>query len=200
MLPKCKISPRVQLHNLLWAQKLKTFIRNYPNLAITFPTIWRCTGNLFKISLKFKMAATNQLHNLLWPQKLKLCKKVVEFYNQILHDMEMCRWFFKHTGYYNFLAKLKRHNQAKMIVSPWYNKTDYSIVRYSFLNSILDRHSGIIDHFNEILDRHNGIVDRYNEILYRYNGIVGCYNGLIRRYNGFVGHYSVILDRHITKY
>ena len=24
MLPKCKISPRVQIHNLLWAQKLKT--------------------------------------------------------------------------------------------------------------------------------------------------------------------------------
>ena len=65
MLPKCKISPRVQLHNFSWAQKLKTLIRNYPNLTITLPTIWRCTGNLFKISLKFKLAATNQLHNLL---------------------------------------------------------------------------------------------------------------------------------------
>ena len=65
MLTECKISPSVKLHNLLWAQRLKTLIRNYPNLTITFPTnvtIWRCTGNLFNISLKFKMAATNQLY------------------------------------------------------------------------------------------------------------------------------------------
>ena len=52
-------------------KKLKTLIKKYPNFTITFPMIWRCTGNLFKILLKFKMAATNQLHNLLWPRKLK---------------------------------------------------------------------------------------------------------------------------------
>ena len=75
MLPKCKISPRVQLYKLLGAQKLKTLIRNYPNLTITFPTIWRCTGNLFKISLKFKMAATNHLHNLLGPQNSNFVRK-----------------------------------------------------------------------------------------------------------------------------
>ena len=39
------------------------------------------------------MAATNQLHNLLWPQNSNFCEKVVKFYNQILHDMEMCRYF-----------------------------------------------------------------------------------------------------------
>ena len=100
----------------------------------------------------------------------------------------------------NFLVKLKRHNQLWRFNTPAVTMIDYSIVRYSFHNSILDRHSGIVDGYSEILDRYNGIVDRYNEILYRYNGIVDCYNGLVRRYNGFVGRYSVILDRHITKY
>ena len=48
-------------------------------------------------------------------------------------------------------------------------KTDYSIVRYSFHNSILDRHNGMVDRYNEILDRYNRIVYRYIEILDRYN-------------------------------
>ena len=51
------------------------------------------------MSLKFKMAAKNQFYNLLLLQKLKLCKKLGKFYNQILHDMEICRLFFKQTGY-----------------------------------------------------------------------------------------------------
>ena len=45
------------------------------------------------------MAAKNQLYNLLWLQTLKLCKKLGKFYNQILHDMEICRLFVKYTGY-----------------------------------------------------------------------------------------------------
>ena len=102
----------------------------------------------------------------------------------------------------SFFSEMRGIKGLRPQLSPSYNKTDYSIVEYSFHNSI-DRHSGIVDRFNEILDRYNGIVDRYNEILYRYhgyNGIVDRYNGLVRRYNGFVGRYSVILDRHITKY
>ena len=49
--------------------KLK--VRNYSNLAITFPTIWRCAGDFFTVLQKFKMAATDQLHFFLWAQKLK---------------------------------------------------------------------------------------------------------------------------------
>ena len=44
----------------LWAQKLK--VRNYSNFTITFPTIWRCARDFFKVLLKFKIAATNQLY------------------------------------------------------------------------------------------------------------------------------------------
>ena len=36
-------------------QKLKVI--NYSNFAITFPTIWRCTGDCLEVLLKFKMAA-----------------------------------------------------------------------------------------------------------------------------------------------
>ena len=36
-------------------------VRNYSNFTMTFPTIWRCAGDFFKVLLKFKMAATDQL-------------------------------------------------------------------------------------------------------------------------------------------
>ena len=36
-------------------------VRNYSNFTITFPTIWRCAGDFFKVLLKFKMAATDRL-------------------------------------------------------------------------------------------------------------------------------------------
>ena len=37
-------------------------VRNFSNFTITFPTIWRCAGDIFKVLLKFKMAATDQLN------------------------------------------------------------------------------------------------------------------------------------------
>ena len=49
MLPKLKRRPEVN-----------SKIQN-SNFAITFPTIWRCAGDFFKVLLKFKIAATNQL-------------------------------------------------------------------------------------------------------------------------------------------
>ena len=36
-------------------------VRNYSNFTITFPTIWRCAGDIFKVLLKSQMAATDQL-------------------------------------------------------------------------------------------------------------------------------------------
>ena len=43
------------------AKPLKLKVRNYSNFTITFPTLWRCAGDFFKVLLKFKMAATDQL-------------------------------------------------------------------------------------------------------------------------------------------
>ena len=43
------------------AKTLKLKVRNYSNFTITFPKIWRCAGEFFKVLLKFKMAATDQL-------------------------------------------------------------------------------------------------------------------------------------------
>ena len=43
------------------AKILKLEVRNYSNFTVTFPTIWRCAGDFFKVLLKFKMAAKNQL-------------------------------------------------------------------------------------------------------------------------------------------
>ena len=36
-------------------------VRNYSNFTITFPTIWRCAGDISKALLKFKMVDTEQL-------------------------------------------------------------------------------------------------------------------------------------------
>ena len=43
------------------AKTLKLEVRNYSNFTITFPMIWRCAGDFFKVLLKFKMDATDQL-------------------------------------------------------------------------------------------------------------------------------------------
>ena len=43
---------------------LKNFVgakTYYSNITITFPMIWRCGGDFFKVLLKFKMAAIDQL-------------------------------------------------------------------------------------------------------------------------------------------
>ena len=53
----------------------KNLVRNYSNFTIIFPTIWRCTGDYFKVFLKFKMAAMDELHNFLW----------VHFFLEIVH-------------------------------------------------------------------------------------------------------------------
>ena len=53
------------------AKTKKLKVRNYSNFTITFPTIWRCAGDIFKVLLKFKMAATDQLQFFGGVQKLK---------------------------------------------------------------------------------------------------------------------------------
>ena len=59
MLPKFKMAARGQLRKILWAQKLQNLeVRNYSNFTITFPSIWRCAGDL--VLLIFKMDATDQ--------------------------------------------------------------------------------------------------------------------------------------------
>ena len=55
---------------------------NYSNVTTTFPTIWRCAGNFFKVLLKFKMAAMDGLHNFLWSQELKKLK------SEIIHILQ----------------------------------------------------------------------------------------------------------------
>ena len=35
---------------------------DYSNFTITFPTIWRCACDFFKVLPKFKMAAMHELH------------------------------------------------------------------------------------------------------------------------------------------
>ena len=48
ILPKYKMTARGQLQKNLWAQKLLNLVRNYSNFTITFPTIWKCEGDLFQ--------------------------------------------------------------------------------------------------------------------------------------------------------
>ena len=49
--PKCFVGAKI----------LKLKVRNYSYFTITYPTIWRCAGDFFKVLLKFKMDATDQL-------------------------------------------------------------------------------------------------------------------------------------------
>ena len=44
--------------NFLWEQKL---VRDFSRFTITFPTIWRCAGDFFKVLLKFKIVVMDQL-------------------------------------------------------------------------------------------------------------------------------------------
>ena len=53
------------------AKTLKLNVRNYLNSTITFPTIWRCAGDIFKVLLKFEMAATDQLQLFGWRKNFK---------------------------------------------------------------------------------------------------------------------------------
>ena len=69
------------------AKTLKLEVGNFSNFTITFPTIWRCAGNFFKVLLKFKIAATDQFQFFWWALKLK---KLFKFYHHIPHDIEMC--------------------------------------------------------------------------------------------------------------
>ena len=59
------------------AKTLKLKVRNYSNFTITFPNIWRCAGDFFKVLLKFKMAATDQLHFFLLARKLKKIVRLI---------------------------------------------------------------------------------------------------------------------------
>ena len=43
------------------AKTLKLKVRNYSDFTITFPTIWRCAGDFFRVLQNFKMAAKDQL-------------------------------------------------------------------------------------------------------------------------------------------
>ena len=47
------------------AKTLKLKVRNNSNITITFPTIWRCAGDFFKVLMKFKMAVMDEHHNFL---------------------------------------------------------------------------------------------------------------------------------------
>ena len=52
---------RSTINFVVGAKTLKLKVRNFSNFTITFPMIWRCAGDFFKVILKFKMAATDQL-------------------------------------------------------------------------------------------------------------------------------------------
>ena len=60
---KFKMAAMDQLHFFVSANTQKLKVRNYSNFTITFPTTWRIAGDLLKILLKFKMAATDQPFN-----------------------------------------------------------------------------------------------------------------------------------------
>ena len=54
---------RSSLKFFVGAKTLKLIVRNDSNFTITFPIIWRCASDFFKVLLKFKMAATDQLYS-----------------------------------------------------------------------------------------------------------------------------------------
>ena len=66
------MAARGRLQIFLWAQKLQNLKSEIIQILLfTFPTIWRCASDFFKVLLKFKMAAMDKLHIFLWAQKLK---------------------------------------------------------------------------------------------------------------------------------
>ena len=58
MLQKFKLVARGQLQFFVGAN---INLKKYLNFTITFPTMWRCTHNFFKVLQKFKMAAMDEL-------------------------------------------------------------------------------------------------------------------------------------------
>ena len=60
------------LNFFVGAKTFKLNVRNYSNFGVTFPTIWRCAGDFFKVLLKFKMSTTDQQSIFLKLQKLKV--------------------------------------------------------------------------------------------------------------------------------
>ena len=59
--------------------------------------IWRCADDFFKVSLKFKMAATDQFYFFGWCKNSKkiLGNFFLKFQHHIPSNMGMCKWFFK---------------------------------------------------------------------------------------------------------
>ena len=57
---------------------------------MTFLATWGCASDFLEMLSKLKMAARGQLQIFLWTQK-KLCRKLVQFYYHIPHDVEMCK-------------------------------------------------------------------------------------------------------------
>ena len=77
MLPKFKIFLQRSTSNFFVGTKTpKLKVGYYSNFTITLPMMWRCASDVFRVLLKFKMAAMIKLHIFLWAQKLKKLKSV----------------------------------------------------------------------------------------------------------------------------
>ena len=76
---------------MLRMQKIDVVI--FLNFPITFPMIWRCACDFFKVLQKFEMAAMHELHIFLRAQDLKI--EVRKFYNMqmILLKFKMVDFF-----------------------------------------------------------------------------------------------------------
>ena len=69
MQPNSKWPPEVNSTIFCGRKNLKLHVRDYSNFRITFPTIWRCAGDFFKVSKwlpwinfnSFKVAKTQKL-------------------------------------------------------------------------------------------------------------------------------------------
>ena len=114
MLPKFKMAATGQHHIFLWARKLKNLEDiNYLNFLITFLMIWRCAVDIFKVLLKFQLAAMDQLHFYrakTWSQKL------FNFYNHIPHDMEL--FSIGRNGSITFLWGKKLESEIIQFLAP----------------------------------------------------------------------------------
>ena len=94
------------------AKTLKLNVRNYSNFTITFPTIWRCACDFFKVLRKLKMAAMLELHYFLLTQKRKKMKSEI-----------MSRWFYwnlKWPPQVDFLNICDRNNSNLIYGGGWY--------------------------------------------------------------------------------
>ena len=75
VLLKFKMAATDHLQFFVGAKTQKLKVRNYSNFTITFPTIWRCAGDFFKVLLKFKMTAMDELHIFIWSENEKLVEE-----------------------------------------------------------------------------------------------------------------------------